>query len=159
MENNYWNGNGKYQNFVNKIENIQPDIGYTDNKYLNAFIVMEHYYYDNYNNGCWNTKDGNYKEDRIQYLNSIIRTNYKKLCNPKEKEYLEEQMNNLIEKIKDKVFSYTKYSVWQKFNEKLLSHTAIDEEDWQEVSFGEKEEYDDWIKVRISKSWDFKFIN
>ena len=35
----YWNHEGKYQEWVNKIEETTPSMYDTDNKYMNVFLI------------------------------------------------------------------------------------------------------------------------
>lgn len=52
--NSYWNGEGKYKDEYEELWKYVPDMGYTDNKYLDALIIMSKMYYDLYNNGLCN---------------------------------------------------------------------------------------------------------
>lgn len=109
----YWNGNGKYQNEADKISKLIPDVGYTNNKYMNLFIIASNIYYDVYNNGGCNLKYS-YDKPITTYLmpfNDQFRIDFtcgadkiaKKLCN---KKTLENFFNRVIEIIKDKDLSY-----------------------------------------------------
>lgn len=62
----YWNGEGLYQNELNKISENIPDIGMTNNKYMNLYITANNVYYDVYNNGGCNLD--NYEEDIKKYV-------------------------------------------------------------------------------------------
>lgn len=69
MENTYWNKNGKYQKEYNKLWELVPNKGYTDNKYINALIAISKWYYDLYNNGCCN--EDVLIEDTRNYLQKV----------------------------------------------------------------------------------------
>lgn len=109
----YWNGNGKYQNEADKISKLIPDVGYTNNKYMNLFIIGSNIYHDFYNNGGGNIKYA-YDEPITKYLipfNEYFRIDLtggaekiaKKLYN---KKTLENFFNRVIEIVKDKDLSY-----------------------------------------------------
>ena len=58
----YWNNNGKYQEWVDKINDTMPDMYDTDNKYMNIFIAVSKIYYDIYNS------NSDYSYGNIYYL-------------------------------------------------------------------------------------------
>lgn len=109
----YWHGNGKYQNEADKISKLIPDVGYTNNKYMNLFIIGSNIYHDFYNNGGGNIKYV-YDEPITKYLipfNEHFRIDLtggaekiaKKLYN---KKTLENFFNRVVEIVKDKDLSY-----------------------------------------------------
>ena len=58
MKNTYWNNNGKYEDFAQKLNDLVPDEGEVPNKRKNPalekFRKASNCYYDLYNNGLWN---------------------------------------------------------------------------------------------------------
>lgn len=58
MQNTYWNNNGKYQEFVERLEALIPDSGAVNqprkNRHLEKFRKAANCYYDLYNNGLFN---------------------------------------------------------------------------------------------------------
>ena len=68
----YWNNNGKYQEWVDKINKTMPDMYDTDNKYMNVFIAFCNIYYDFYNNDGGNIEDGCY-DDEVSIIESFIK--------------------------------------------------------------------------------------
>lgn len=109
----YWHGNGKYQKEADKFSELLPIQGYTNNKYMNLFIIGSNIYHDFYNNGGGNIKYA-YDEPITKYLipfNEHFRIDLtggaekiaKKLYN---KKTLENFFNRVIEIIKDKDLSY-----------------------------------------------------
>ena len=48
----YWNGDGKYQDWYDKIADTMPSMYDTDNSNMNLFIYMSRLYYDIYIGNC-----------------------------------------------------------------------------------------------------------
>lgn len=161
--NNYWNKDGKYQEELTNIYSLMPKIGYTNNKYFDLFITATKVYYDVYNNGGCNIKDTyldrikTYVKPFVSELKSINlnvsdNTLVKYL---KDKVKLELFFDEVIVFVKDKDLEYTKYVVYQNYEDGLLSNEWNN--GFSEVSFGNKEDYDEWVNHRIN-SWEFKFV-
>jgi hypothetical protein len=161
--NNYWSKDGKYQEELINIYSLMPKIGYTNNKYFDLFILATKVYSDVYNNGGCNLKDihlDKIKEHVKPFVNDLKSINFNVSDNTlikylKNKERLELFFDEVIEFVKDKDLQYTKYVVYQNYECSLLSNEWNN--DFSEVSFGNKEDYDEWVNHRIN-SWDFKFV-
>lgn len=163
MSKNYWNKNGENQKDYAEIRKLVPGIGYTNNKFLDLFITASKLYYDVYNNGGYNIRS-NYLDDIKEYIEPFsdnIKTIHFNLSentiirNIKNKEKLELFFDEVIDFVKDKDLKYTKYFVYQNYDENKLSNNQI--EGFSEVSFGNKKDFDEWVGHRVS-SWKFKFI-
>ena len=153
----YWEQNGKHQTIVNSAQELIPSIGYTDNPILNALIAANHLYYDMYNNGSCNIMDCYLKDVKAYILPLIPDFRYQRFvsCNY---EAAEEEFNKVVEYLMSQPYETlipTIYSVWQDYENKLLSMTKRD--GWSEVSFGSEGERDEWIKTRTAPSWGFQF--
>lgn len=164
MELNYWNGEGKYQQRVNKLSESMPDIGYTDNKYANLLIISKNLYHDIYNNGGCNIKDFYLKDIEkyvIPFNNKIKTMNFKVLPNTlirylKNETKLENLLNEIIELLNNKDLNYSKYILYQQFEDKKLSKSY--HKDFEKIVFGIKKDYEEWINIRLSETWNFKMI-
>jgi len=107
MENTYWNSNGKYQQKINKFNELMPSMGYTTNDYMNLFITISKVYYRKYNDG-----DSIFEfDDRIRKyvrpFSTEINFDYYKDYDGQD---LEELVNGVIEFIKNKDLSYQEIS-------------------------------------------------
>lgn len=163
MKKTYWNSLGRYQEESDRIGELMPSRGKTDNKYMNLFLVASKLYYDVYNNGGCNIKDC-YKDDIDKYIkpfaNDIKAINFNVTLNTiyrnlKKEEKLERFMDEVIELVSDKDLSYTKYVVYfDNANEKL---SYSEKEGFSEVSFGEKEDYESWVNHRINE-WNYQLV-
>ena len=140
----YWNKNGKYQDIVNKFSDNIPDWGMTENKYMNAFISISNIYYDVHNNGGINIKDS-YMEDIKTYIDPITKLAKSKL-NMKNADYLENFMDEFIEKIQNEDLSYNKITVYFDNDRGILSRT--DSSLKNSITFGLKSECENWIEAR-----------
>lgn len=157
MKKNYWNESGKYQSEVERISNLKPSWGRTDNAYMNLYLVATNLYYDVYNNGGCNIKDC-YAKDIDTYVkpfaNEIKAINFDVTLNTiyrnlKNEEKLERFIDEVIEFISDKDLSYTKYAVYVDFKNEKVSYT--EREGFEEMSFGEEDEYKSWTDHRINQ--------
>ncbi|NLZ33896.1 MAG: hypothetical protein GX889_03085 [Clostridiales bacterium] len=162
-ERTYWNEEGLYQEEVNKLEDLKPDRGYTNNEYMNLFLAVSHLYYDVYNNGGCNIKDFYMKDiekyikpfiDEIKSINLNVKPNTL-LRNLKNLEKLEEFINETILFIKDKDLSYDKYIIFYDYDNEQLSKKEI--KGFRKITFGNKEDYNEWVNNRIN-SWNYKMI-
>lgn len=161
--NNYWNKDGKYQKELINIYSLMPKIGYTNNKYFDLFITATKVYCDVYNNGGCNLKDihlDKIKQYVKPFVNELKSINFNVSDDTlikylKNKDKLELFFDEVIEFVKDKDLEYIKYIVYQNYGSGLLSNEWHN--DFSEVSFGNKEDYDEWVNHRIN-SLDFKFI-
>lgn len=145
MENTYWNDNGKYQAFVNALEERIPSIGYTTNVYANLFIAMSHLYYDAYNNGGCNIEDcymRDYRQHIEPYLGSqvdpqtFIDGNVPKI---------EAMMDLAIAYICEKDLDFPVYTFWINHMKRAISTVSppegFDEKsEWLKISFGDKDD-------------------
>ena len=166
MKNTYWNESGKYQEKVNEIYNLMPSWGKTNNPYMNLFLTASKLYYDVYNNGGGNIRDC-YVDDIEKYikpyaedvkckkginfecaLNTIIK-------NLRNEEKLENFLDSVIEFISDKDLSYDKYIAYFDNERELISYEK--QEGFNEISFGNKEDFESWTGHRIN-SWGYKVV-
>ncbi len=158
MENTYWSGNGKYQAFVEHLEDKLPSWGYTSNVYMNLFITMSHLYYDAYNNGGGNIPDcymGDFHRNVKPYLPDI---NPHKFIDfdadiLEDAQAVELAMDQALEFLKDKDLSFHEYKVWSSNKEECISRIEPSEArkakgDWFEVTFGSPETMEDWCMRR-----------
>ena len=163
MENTYWNEEGKYQAEADRINDLMPSWGKTENKYMNLFLIASNIYYDIYNNGGGNIKDSleEYVENYIKpFANEIKAINFNVTLNTiyrnlKKEEKLERFMDEVVELVSDKDLSYTKYVVYFDNNKEKLSFT--EKEGFSEISFGEKDQYDSWIDHRVNV-WNYEVV-
>lgn len=133
----YWNSNGKYQDWVDKISETMPDMYYTDNKYMNVFIAMNKVYYDIYNNGGGNLLDGCHKE-ALEFIREFIgRFSLKRAI--KEDDYLEERTNAVFSKLMNEDLSFENHGFWNEWRKRKISMTKQDGEDWIYITCGTQE--------------------
>lgn len=163
MEKIYWNGTGKYQEELGRIEKLTPNMCKTDNKYVNLFLTASSIYYDVYNNGGCNIAHC-YIKDIEKYLipfASEFRMSFtgepekieKRFCN---KKTLENFMNRAIELVIDKDLTYTQYVIYQDFDNSKISKEP--KAGFEKIVFGEEDYYNRWIETRLSKSWGFEMV-
>ena len=150
----YWCKEGKHQGFVNQTEKLIPSRGYTENKYMNAFICGVRIYYDIYNNGGWNIKDC-YMDDAKKFLDDVLKINKALILNKnKQCEYIEKYMDKLIEKIRDKDLTYNKYILYIDDNEKKISKH---DDSLTKIIFGLKATYDEYYN-RMTKDYKYNEV-
>lgn len=152
MENTYWDNNGKHQEEADKIDSLMPDFDYTDNEYMNLYIAASKIYHDIYNNGGGNIEDC-YTDDFYDRIHPYIKASLSRLQD--EKEYLENFMDKVIEFLRDKNLSYTKYVIYQNYDAKQLSKKPLD--GFDSISSGNKDYLDGWVNGRIN-SFHFEMV-
>lgn len=163
MNNTYWNNSGKYQSEVDRINELMPSWGRTNNPYLNLFLTASSLYYDVYNNGGCNIKDCYVKniETYIKpYAEDIKGINFKCTLNTiiknlRNEEKLEKFLDSIVEFVSDKDLSYDRYVAYFDNDKKIISYEK--KEGLREISFGNKEDFEDWTGHRINV-WKFKVI-
>jgi len=103
FKNSYWGKNGKYQEDVNKLNELMPDYGYTTNKYMNLFITISKIYYRKYNDGDsifeFEERVTKYIEPFAEQINFNSYKDY-------DGQELEDLVDRVILFIKDKDLSY-----------------------------------------------------
>ena len=159
MENTYWEEKGKYQTWYDDFSKGLPNFGQTNNDYVNLVINMASLYYDVYNNGGGNIKDG-VKDDRIAQVKKHIVLSKERLYN-RDYEYLEKKINEAFEIVMSKSQDELKYdifTVYQWFEKEKVSRRKVNKH-FQAVTFGESLECEKWYKHRIeNKNWLFKEV-
>lgn len=174
-KNIYWYNKGRFQDRYDEISDYMPGSGRdTDNKYLNALLILGKYYYDVYNNGgCNLMSDGVWKglldneEERrilremnkegiIKTINFNVQSDtlYRYLI---DEDKLENVMNEFLYNTRDKDFKATLYTVYQNFDKELVSRNKHDGEGWSDVSFSNNTEKERWYKHRID-NFGFKEV-
>ncbi|MEC3269816.1 MULTISPECIES: hypothetical protein [Bacillus cereus group] len=163
MENTYWNSNGKYQKELDNLRGLMPGIGMTSNQYMNLYITASKVYYDVHNNGgcnladCYDKKIRDYimpfsDDIKSLRLNVQMKTLIKNFENEKK---LEAFMDEIILYLQDKDLTCKKYIVFHDWKNKELCMS--EKEGFKEVSFGNKEDYDEWVTHRID-SWKYTLV-
>ena len=132
--NTYWNGNGKYQDWTDKVNETMPSMYDTDNKYMNIFIAMSNIYYEIYNNGGGNIMDGCYKNE-LKIIHEFI-GKFNSRTAMKDFGYLEEKTNEVFEKLMDKDLSFENHGFWNEWRERKISMTEQVGEDWLYITCG-----------------------
>lgn len=166
-KNIYWSNKGRFQERYDELIEYMPGSGRdTDNKYLNALLILGKYYYDVYNNGgCNLMSDGGWKglldneEERsilrvmnkegvIKTINFNVQSDtlYRYLL---DEDKLENLMNEFLYNTRDKDFKATLYTVYQNFDKELVSRNKHEGEGWSEVSFSNNKEKERWYKHRV----------
>ena len=151
LENAYWNENGKYQAFVQKLEDRLPAIGYTSNVHVNLFIAMSHLYYDAYNNGGCNIEDcymQDYQQRIEPYLGDKVDP-YAFINGVFVK--MEAMMDLAIAHIQEKHLDFPLYFCWVNHNERAISMVEpvgieVETDGWFKVSFGDMDDLREWAK-------------
>lgn len=163
MEKTYWNSQGKFQKESDKISKLMPCWGKTNNPYLNLYLTASSLYYDVYNNGGGNIIDS-YVKDIEQYIkpyanelkginfNCTINTIIKNL---KTEEKLEKFVDSVIEFVMYKDLSYDKYCAYFSNETEVISFEK--KEGLDEISFGNKEDFESWTGHRINV-WNYKVV-
>lgn len=144
----YWNGNGKYQQFVDQTNKIMPDYGDTTNPNMNLFIYISKLYYDCYNNGGCNIVDCYL--DRVDALQEKVGKIVVTMLIG-DKEYLETITNKVFEFLLDKDLSYEKITYYF-FDDKdtgIYYHSRNFHRDWHTIAFGLKSVAEEWLKARL----------
>lgn len=134
----YWNHEGKYQEWVNKIEETTPSMYDTDNKYMNIFLAFSNIYYDIYNNGGGNIEDC--YMDKVSIIEDFLgRGNFD--CDRAifDKEYLEEKANEIFGKLMEQDLSFENHGFWNEWRNRKISMTEQVGEDWIYITCGTEE--------------------
>ena len=146
----YWNSNGKYQEWVDKVLKTMPDMYSTDNEYMNIFIEMSNLYYDIYNNGgC------NFRADKVERIKSIVK-GFKISKARTDHEYLEDAANHVFEFLMDKDLSFENHGFWNEWNKHLLSLSEKTGEDWIYITCGTQENMEKEFENR--QKYGFKVV-
>jgi hypothetical protein len=132
--NSYWDGNGKHQDWVNKVSETMPDMYYTDNRYMNVFIAMSNIYYEIYNNGGGNIMDGCYK-DALNFIHGFI-GKFNSRTAMRDFGYLEDKTNAVFEKLMKEDLSFENYGFWNEWRKRKISMTEHVGEDWLYITCG-----------------------
>jgi hypothetical protein len=154
MKQIYWNKQGKHQKWVDEIDETMPTIGYTNNKSMNVFIAMSRIYYDIYNNGGWNIKDGCYKDTPKLIQKFIGKFNSRTAIY--DLDYLENKANEVFEKLMEKDLSFESYGLWNNWKDQNISMSEQSGEGWSYITCGTKEKLEEVIEQR--KSWGFTVV-
>lgn len=157
LNNSYWRGNGKYQKEKGKLESLVPDIGKTQNKYLNLFITMLELYYG------YHKKGGNLRDVTMEDINKYIRPFSKELnvrgainfdvqdttllSYLRNESKLEKAMDRVIEFIIDKDLKSPKYYVYYDNANSIIYRTP--KQGVNIVAFGTEYDLKNWVKNRI----------
>ena len=163
-ENTYWNNRGKHQDLLEKLEDVKPSCGYTDNPYLNLFIEASFVYYDVYNNGGCNLNEEDYYNSMKKYIypfndkfegidfdrkyNTIYR-------NMKNTEKLERFMDSVITLVSEQDLSYNQSRVFYNNESRELSRQP--KLGFTYITFGNKETETEWLDTRL-KNLNYKLI-
>jgi hypothetical protein len=102
----YWYGDGKHQDWVDDISKMMPDMGDTDNNYMNLFIAMSRIYHEIHNNGGINFEDGYYDKE-LQKITAIV-PDFSLTAALDSNEYLENADNKIVEFLMDKNLLFSK---------------------------------------------------
>lgn len=154
MNNTYWNSNGKYQAWVDKVEETMPDMYYTNNKHMNVFIAMCNIYYEIYNNGGGNIMDGCYT-DALKLIHGFIgKFNSRTAMN--NFDYLEEKTNEVFEKLMDKDLSFENHGFWNEWKESKISMNKQVGENWRYITCGTEDNVKKEFENR--KRFGFKVV-
>lgn len=135
--NSYWNGNGKHQEWVEKVVETVPNMYYTTNRYMNVFIAMNNVYYEIYNNGGYNIMFGCCKDD-LKFIHRFIGKFNSKTA-MKDFDYLEDKMNEVFEKPMDKDLSFENHGFWNECRKRKISMTEKTGGDWVYITCGTEE--------------------
>ncbi len=143
----YWNGNGRHQRLLMRLEELIPSYGYTRSLPLNALIAAEHLYYDVHNNGGCNIADC-YMRDVRRYLkpywgefpvNAFLRGDSRRM---------EQAMDALLEKIGNEpieALDAEEFWFWATNDRKLISLTEPENKDgWFCMVFGTAVDMAEW---------------
>jgi len=162
--NTYWNENGKHQEENNRLSDLMPNWGWTDNRYVNLFIFASRVYYDVNNNGGGNLK-GSLLKKMDKYLLPFaediktFRLNVKEetlLKNLKNTNKLERFLDEIIVYLQDKDLSFEMHTLYFDNEKELLSESEI--EGFNVITFGNEKDCMDWAEYRIN-NWDFKYVS
>jgi len=144
MKNTYWNNNGKHQQEIEKLNNLIPDFGYTDNQYINLFITISNNYYRGYNDGDSFLDFEDRNEKYIKPFSTEIKFEIYKNYKGKE---LEKLVDRVIEFIKDKDLRYTEHIIYVNYDTKELSN--VEKEEFRKLVSGTAEYLNNWVNSFI----------
>ena len=152
MENTYWNGCGKHQDFLEQLEEKAPGHGFTSNVFMNLHLTMANLYYDAYNNGGGNIEEcyARYYAQNVQpYLPDIRLEPFLNCDFP----VMEQMMDRALEYLQDKPLDFPLYTVWLNGKGDEFSHIEpvfpeAQQEGWRPVTFGMEDELNKWCSVR-----------
>lgn len=150
----YWESNGKYQEWVDEINETMPDMYYTDNKYMNVFIAMSNIYYEIYNNGGGNIVDGCYT-DALKLIHGFIgKFNSRTAMN--DLQYLEEKTNEVFENLMGKDLSFINHGFWNEWKENKISMNEQVGDNWIYITCGTEDNVKKEFENR--KNYGFKVV-
>lgn len=169
----FWNREKK---LPANLDGIKVDFGMTSNANVNAVLALRHIYYDFYNNGGYNIDD----EDDFQYLTELLQyvkdagintvgkislssasLVFKKLSKEVDDQYvaLENFMDTAFDLLKNRNFDFEIFTVYQNYDNRLLSMEKHDNDQWSSVTFGKKQDLDAWVDARQNnRGFNFKMI-
>lgn len=159
--NTYWNEKGFYQDFVNMLEPRLPEIGYTNNVYVNIFIAMSHLYYDACNNGGCNIEDcymGDFRKHVVTYLGDVVDPDAFIYGNDAK---MEASMNAAIFFIKDRNLEFPLYSCWVNHQERAISMVEPfgdinDKASWFRITYGDIDDLRSFVRGYRDLTEQFK---
>lgn len=153
--NTYWDENGKYQDWYDKIADTMPSMYDTDNSNMNLIIYMNRLYYDIYNNGGMNVSDSKKYQKEIDAVASVVKKFRiaKAIINHA---YLEEYTNMVFQYLQDKDLSFEDYGFWNDWDNRELSFKKHEGGSWIYITCGTKENRDREIAKR--KACGYKII-
>lgn len=135
---NYWDNNGKYQEWVDKLSDTMPDMYDTDNYYMNVFIAFSNIYYDIYNNAGGNIEDGCY-DSQLDLLDNFLGSeNFNWYQAKYNHNYLEDKANEIFEKLMKQDLSFNDHGFWNEWKERQISMNEQIGENWSYISCGTK---------------------
>lgn len=153
LKNCYWNNSGKHQECLDAINKLTPDIGYTGNSYLDAFLAAQHLYYDAYNNGGGNIEDC-YLPAVRRYIHPLFPSFDAGVFIRCEHAAMEKAFDKIIELIASKDLRFRSWGV-DVFEG--IKYVLYDPDDGNykpcgeySVIFGDILERDNWLKARLS---------
>lgn len=180
----YWNG--KQTDSRKKLsELVKVDMGWTENKFVNAYLAVNKIYYDIYNNGGCNLVDDSMDyNSNYRYLEKLIvkildgevghKFGYINLAKSIESIYFDLmyedsngeyiKLENFVDEIypilASKDLDFKIYKVYQEYEKEKLTFDDMlgHQEGWSIVTFGLEKDWDEWIRHRLEQ-WNFEMIN
>lgn len=150
IENTYWDGKGRFQKLLVRLEELMPTYGYTPSEPLNAFIAAAHLYYDAFRNGGRNITAlylEAYQRYLKEYMPSFDLAAFLSCDLPR----MESAMDALLDKVGGEDvddFTFPLCALWYNETEKMIAQLPPmrSRSSWREETFGSKADLLEWAR-------------
>jgi len=152
----YENGTGHHQQTFDRLRALIPHFGYTDKRWLNAFICLHRMYYAVTHEGFGKGFTERFRDEVACYILPLFPAFDLGVYEDGDRHMVERQMDmvlNIMGAVAESEFQTELLTVWYNNELKQISIEPVDEPNWQEVTFGSKSELDLWRDAYLKSGW------